>query len=205
MEDRRCVRVTVPEALFVEGALWVRPKHAPTRLSLQDLGAPQLRFECGSRLLRVEDLSANGVRLTLARPAGLGEGLAMLKGAKCLVFLYIKLYQPLTAVEERPLSLFLGAEPVSLCEEENGALALTLDILYRGQPNRDEKSMTFFYVAKYPIRELAAWCDEVTLMDRARERPVARGLRMDRFLLELDAVLAREESAGPPGNQEPPS
>jgi len=203
LENRKCVRVTVPDALFVEGALWIRPPHTPTRLHLSELGAPQLRFAQGSPLLRIDDLSANGLRLTLGRPQGLGEGLAALKSGNCLVFLHLKLHQPLTSVEERPLSLFLGAEPVSLREEENGAIVLALNILYRGQPNRDEKSMTFFYVAKYPIRELAAWCDEVTMMDRARSRPAARGLRMDRFLLELDSVLEREENGGQPQNQEP--
>ena len=141
LENRKCVRVTVPDTLFVEGALWIRPQHAPTRLHLMELGAPQLRFAQGSPLLRIDDLSANGLRLTLARPQGLGEGLAALKSGNCLVFLYIKLHQPLTSVEERPLSLFLGAEPVSLREEENGGIVLTLNILYRGQPNRDEKSM----------------------------------------------------------------
>lgn len=202
VEDRKCVRVAVPPALFREGALWVRPWHVPTRLHLLELGRPHLRFEPGSGSLRIDDLSANGLRVTLAEPAALNGHLEQLRSGECLIFLHLKLMQPLSAVEERPLSLLLGLAPVSLREEESGALVLTMNILYRGQPDRDDKSLTFFYVAKYPIRELAAWCDEVTLMDRVPVRPVARGLRMDRFLLELDTVLAQAEAHTPPQNQE---
>jgi len=194
VEDRKCVRVVVPQALFLEGALWVRPNQVPTRLHLLQLGWPDLRFSRESSALRLEDLSANGLRITLADPASLGENLALLKSRQCLVFLHLKLSQPLSAVEDRPLSLLLGVAPVSLREEKDGGLQVTLNILYRGQPDRDDKSLTFFYVAKYPIRELAAWCDEVTLMDRVPTRPAARGLRMDRFLLELDTVLAKAEA-----------
>ncbi len=194
-EDRQCVRVAVPEALFVEAALWVKPPHVPTRLSLAALGRPQLRLADNPRGLRIEDISANGLRLTLPRPAELGDAAVMLSGGPCLVFLYFKLNQPLTAVADRPLTLFLGAEPVAVRPQDDGSLVVTLNIVYRGQPNRDEKSLTFFYVARYPIRDLAAWCDEVTLMDRAQDRPAARGLRMDRFLLELDAELERARAA----------
>jgi hypothetical protein len=201
MEDRKCVRVAVPSALFREGALWVRPQHVPTRLHLLELGRPDLRFELGSGALHIDDLSANGLRVTIAEPSALDGRLEQLKSGECLIFLHLKLLQPLSALEERPLSLLLGLAPVSLREGEGGALILTMNILYRGQPDRDDKSLTFFYVAKYPIRELAAWCDEVTLMDRVPVRPAARGLRMDRFLLELDAVLAQAEAQTSPQNQ----
>jgi hypothetical protein len=191
----------VPSALFREGALWVRPQHVPTRLHLLELGRPDLRFELGSGALHIDDLSANGLRVTIAEPSALDGRLEQLKSGECLIFLHLKLLQPLSALEERPLSLLLGLAPVSLREGEGGALILTMNILYRGQPDRDDKSLTFFYVAKYPIRELAAWCDEVTLMDRVPVRPAARGLRMDRFLLELDAVLAQAEAQTSPQNQ----
>jgi len=202
LEDRKCVRVVVPPALFLEGALWVKPEHVPTHLHLLELGRPDLRFLRESAALRIEDLSANGMRITLSNPASLGERLPLLESRQCLIFLHIKLSQPLSAVEDRPLSLLLGVTPISLREQEDGRLMVALNILYRGQPDRDDKSLTFFYVAKYPIRELAAWCDEVTLMDRLPQRPVARGLRMDRFLLELDTVLAQAEAQTAPPTQE---
>ncbi|MDR3640810.1 MAG: hypothetical protein P4L39_05760 [Humidesulfovibrio sp.] len=193
-DDRKCVRVTVPQSLLLDGALWVRPAHVPTHLHLLELGRPDLRFTAVPPCLRIEDLSANGLRITLMDPKTLGQNLDMLKSGPCLVFLHLKLSQPLSAVEDRPLSLLLGVTPVAVREEEDGQLVVALNILYRGQPDRDDKSLTFFYVAKYPIRELAAWCDEVTLMDRVPQRPIARGLRMDRFLLELDTVLTQAES-----------
>ncbi|GAB6124858.1 hypothetical protein [Humidesulfovibrio idahonensis] len=203
VEDRKCVRVAVPQALFLEGALWVRPEHVPTRLHLLELGQADLRFARESSALRIEDLSANGMRITLTEPAAsLGPALHLLTSGPCLVFLYLKLSQPLSAVEDRPLSLLLGMAPIALRQQEDGTLAASLNILYRGQPDRDDKSLTFFYVARYPIRELAAWCDEVTLMDRLPQRPVARGLRMDRFLLELDTALAHAEPQGPPQNKD---
>lgn len=194
IEDRKCVRVAVPAALFIEGALWIRPEQVPTRMHLLDLGRPDLRVEHGATSLRFDDLSANGLRVTLAAPETLGPALDLLKAGRCLILLHLKLAQPLSAMEERPLSLLLGLAPVSLREEPDGSLGVSMNILYRGQPDRDDKSLTFFYVAKYPIRELAAWCDEVTLMDRVPTRPAARGLRMDRFLLELDTALAQAEA-----------
>jgi hypothetical protein len=202
VEDRECVRVAVPPALFLEGAVWIKQEHVPTRLHLLELGRPDLRFLRESPALRIEDLSANGMRITLSNPAILGERLPLLKSSQCLIYFHIKLSQPLSAVEDRPLSLLLGVTPISLREQENGHLEVTLNILYRGQPDRDDKSLTFFYVAKYPIRELAAWCDEMTLMDRLPQRPVARGLRMDRFLLELDTVLAQANAQAAPLTQE---
>jgi hypothetical protein len=194
MEDRKCLRVAVPQALLLEGALWIRPEGVPTRLHLLELGHPDLRFTSATRGLHIEDLSANGLRITLENPQAMGPRLELFKSGRCLAFLHLKLSQPLSAVEDRPLSLLLGVAPVFVRELEDGRLVVALSILYRGQPDRDAKSLTFFYVAKYPIRELAAWCDEVTLMDRLPQRPAARGLRMDRFLLELDTVLAQAEN-----------
>ena len=204
LQDRKCVRVAVPQALFLEGALWVRPEHVPTRLHLLELDQPDLRFARESPALRIEDLSANGMRITLPDPsASLGAALPLLTSGHCLVFLYLKLSQPLSAVEDRPLSLLLGVAPIALQKQDDGQLTASLNILYRGQPDRDDKSLTFFYVARYPIRELAAWCDEVTLMDRLPQRPVARGLRMDRFLLELDTALAQAgPQPSPPNNDQ---
>jgi hypothetical protein len=194
IENRKCVRVPVPPALFIAGALWIRPEQVPTRMHLLDLGQPDLRVEHGDTLLRFDNLSANGVHVTLTAPEKLGPALDLLKADRCLILLHLKLAQPLSAVEERPLSLLLGLAPVFLREGPDGSLGVGMNILYRGQPDRDAKSLTFFYVAKYPIRELAAWCDEVTLMDRVPTRPVARGLRMDRFLLELDTALDHAEA-----------
>jgi len=188
--DRKCVRVHVPQGLLREAALWVRPLQVPTRLHLLELGRPDVLSLPHPTALRIDNISASGLRLILGNPQDMGTALELLKSQNCLAFLYLKLAQPLSAVEERPLALLLGVEPVAL-REENGQLAAAMNILYRGQPDRDDKSLTFFYVGKYPIRELAAWCDEVTLMDRAPMRTAARGLRMDRFLSELDMLLAQ--------------
>lgn len=195
MADRRTLRVAVPQALFQEAALWMRPVHTPTRLHLQELGSPDLRCAAGSDVLRIEDISASGLRLTLARPEALGSGLALLKPDAGLPYLYLKLTQPISAMEERPLALLLCVAPVAVRQQEDGRLMVAMNILYRGQPDRDDKSLTFFYVAKHAIRELAVWCDEVALMERVPQRPAARGLRLDRLLLELDTLLAQGVSS----------
>lgn len=191
MADRQNLRVPVPRSLFQEAALWVRPSHAPTRLHLLELGRPDLRCGADSPTIRLDDISASGLKLSLARPEGLDEVIARLKSDDCLCYVYLKLSQPLSAQEEHPLALLLGVVPVAVREAEDGALSMAMNILYRGQPDRDDKSMTFFYVAKHAIRELAAWCNEVTLMDRVSQRAGARGLRMERLLLELDTLLPR--------------
>ncbi len=191
MADRQNLRVPVPRSLFQEAALWVRPSHTPTRLHLLELGRPDLRCGADSPAIRLEDISASGLKLTLARPEGLDEAIARLRSDDCLCYVYLKLSQPLSAQEEHPLALLLGVVPVAVREAEDGALSMAMNILYRGQPDRDDKSLTFFYVAKHAIRELAAWCNEVTLMERVPQRAGARGLRMERLLLELDTLLPR--------------
>lgn len=195
--DRQCVRVTLPRELFREAALWVRPPGALSRVHLLEIGRPDLRFSGDSPAVHIDDISANGLRITLRHPQDLGDSLALLKSGACLVYLYLKLAQPLSALEERPLSLFLGVTPVAV-REEDGQLVVAVGILYRGQPDRDDKSVTFFYVAKYPIRELTVWCDEVTLMDRPPLRPAEKGLHMDRFMLELDTLLAQAQPSASP-------
>jgi len=196
VEDRKCVRVSVPPALFLEAAMWVRPWQTPTHATLQELGAPDLRFAAATGALRIDDLSANGLRITLGPAQSLNDKRELFLSGVCLVYFYLKLAQPLSIEEDRPLSLLLGVVPVTT-REEDGRLVATLNILYRGQPDRNEKGLTFFYVAKHPIRELASWCDEVTLMDRRPLRAAARGVRMNRFLLEVDSALAQATSPRP--------
>lgn len=193
LADRRNLRVPVPRSLFQQAALWVRPSHTPTRLHLLELGRPDLRCGADSELLRLEDISASGLKLTLARPqelgGGSGEALALLRSEACLCYVYLKLSQPLSAQEEHSLSLLLGAVPVAVRDTEDGGLSMAMNFLYRAQPDRDEKSLTFFYVARYAIRELAAWCDEVLRMENAHEHHESRGVRLNRLLLELDTAL----------------
>ncbi|MBI5518735.1 MAG: hypothetical protein HY916_01600 [Desulfovibrio sp.] len=194
MADRRSLRVAVPQPLFREAALWLRPAHTPTRLNLKELGRPDLVCPAGCGSLLIEDISATGLRLLLPRPEELGPGLALLSGAGGLPYLYLKLAQPLSAQEEQSLALLLAVEPVAASRTENGGLSVAVNILYRAQPDRDDKALTFFYVARYAIRELAAWCDEVARMDRAPARAQPRGLRMNRLLLELDALPGQEQN-----------
>lgn len=200
--NRRCMRVTVPSDLFRTAGLWLRPWAAPTRLDLLELGAPDLRFSAdpareenpraAASGLRIDDLSANGMRLTLTRPAELGQKLALLRAPDCLCLVYLQLAHPLATEDVLPLSIFLGTRPVAL-REEDGWLTLTLNILYRGQPERRDKALTFFYVGEHPIRELAAWCDEVQRLDRLPDPHPARGLQLSRLFFEIDAALAQAE------------
>jgi|GEM_PF-1002212 len=195
--DRQCVRVAAPQGLLLEAALWARPRGPLTRLHLADLGRPDLRYAAGDSALRLDDVSANGLRLTLERPEALGPALDRLTSDDCLCLLYLKLGRPLSSAEEQPLALFLGATPVA-ARADDGRLALALNILYRAQPERDDKALTFFNVSRRPIRELAAWCDEAARLDHAEPRPAFRGLHLSRLLAELDALAAQAEAAAPP-------
>jgi hypothetical protein len=197
MADRKCLRVAAPQGLLLEAALWVRPPEPPARLHLLELGRPVLRCAAGDPALALDDVSANGLRMTLARPQDLGPALPALAAGDCLCLLYLKLAQPLSSPDELPLTLFLGAAPVS-AHEDGGRLLVALNIIRRGQPERDDKALTLYNVSGQPIRELAAWCDEVARMERAEARQLPRGLRLGRLMHELDALPERVAEAASP-------
>lgn len=191
-ERRNNYRVDAPPGFLREVALWSGRNGADGRLTLEDLGAPDVLGLAGAGGIALTDVSTRGLRLRLsvevAQCLGLmSEGRMRADLPTVGLHVYLKLLSPIVGAPDRNYTLFLGAR-VTHGEHVPGAVLLGLHITSRGVPEKAEKAFRMFDVGRYGVKELTRWCDEVARMGRGLQPAPSPGLDLEHLLAELDAA-----------------
>ncbi|GEB79733.1 hypothetical protein [Nitratidesulfovibrio vulgaris] len=182
-ERRACYRVDAPAGFLREVALWLRPNMGTSAIvTLDCLGAPD--FVASSELhgVRLEDVSTRGLGFSFV-PQVLPGGEQLRNRS---LYVYIKLHSPAVNRENPRYCLFLGARAVHLAQHGD-RLHMGLRITQRGTPERTSKAIRMFDVARFGVRELTRWCDDMTRMGRGMLPPATPGLDMEQLLSEIAA------------------
>lgn len=183
-ERRACYRVDAPPGFLREVALWLRPdKRTDVMVTLESLGAPDFVASNELHGVRLEDVSTRGLGFSFV-PRVLPEGEQLRDRS---LYVYIKLHSPAVNRENPRYCLFLGARAVHLAQHGD-RLHMGLRITQRGSPERTTKAIRMFDVARFGVRELTRWCDDMTRMGRGMLPPAAPGLDMEYLLSEIAAL-----------------
>ena len=184
---REELRLEPPRQYVLEAALWLRPSPRSDRLTIADMGQPDLTVSGCADALTVQNLSSQGARLGLpCQPAGEdGPGTRE-------VWLYLKLFAPWDQENGNRLSLFLRAEAARL-EPRDGGCRLALRFLAKGVPERDAKALWFTDAERFGVSELYRWLQAYARHSLA-PRPPQRGLDLDRLLEEIASLYPGRRS-----------
>ncbi|MGJ3522958.1 hypothetical protein ACR4XJ_07970 [Nitratidesulfovibrio sp. D1] len=189
-ERRNNYRVDAPAGFLREAALWYGRDGAGGRLTLEDLGAPDVLGLAGAGGIALTDVSTRGLRLRLDEGAAHCLRLVPESGPPGgVLYVYLKLMSPAPGAETRYCTLFLGTR-VTHVEHAPGAVLLGLHITSRGVPERAEKAFRMFDTGRYGVKELTRWCDEVARMGRGLLPAPSPGLDLEHLLAEIDAAHA---------------
>lgn len=180
---RNSFRLDVDDGDVIELAAWIRPALEPTTFHVRELGMPNLLLGRVNCSLRLDNLSADGLGVSL--PVACRHYPKELQRQALLV--YLKLANPLNSSEE-PLSLLLGCTVRALRHTEE-RIYLGLHIVCEGVPDAGEKVVHLINVEKYGITDLTRWCDEKDRALRSGLRGMSTGLRMERLLSEIACAL----------------
>lgn len=183
-ERRTCYRVDVPPGFLREVALWLRP-HEPSNgiVALDSLGQPDFVASSEMHGVRLEDVSTRGLGFSFV-PLALPPA-AQLRERD--LYVYIKLHAPAVTREAPRYCLFLGARAVHVAHHED-RLHVGLRITERGTAERASKAIRMFDVARFGVRELTRWCDDMARMGRGLLPPPSPGLDMEHLLSEIAAL-----------------
>lgn len=184
---RNSFRLDVQDGDVMELAAWIRPSLEPTTIHVAELGMPNLLLGRVNCSLRLDNLSAEGLGVSLRKacryyPADLKDQ---------YVLVYMKLASPMDPSDE-PLPLLLACSIVALRSTEE-RIYLGLHIVCEGVPDASEKKLHLVNVEKYGISDLTRWCDEKDRATRSGLKAAPKGLRMERLLAEIAAALDVDE------------
>lgn len=193
-ERRHNYRVDAPPGFLREVALWSGRAGADGRLTLEDLGAPDVLGLAGTGGIALTDVSTRGLRMRLSTKAAQCLGLAS-EGTLPVglpaggLHVYLKLLSPAAGAVARNYTLFLWTR-VTHVDHVPGAVLLGLHITSRGVPEKAEKAFRMFDAGRYGVKELTRWCDEVARMGRGLQPAPSPGLDLEHLLAEIDAARA---------------
>lgn len=186
-ERRSNYRVDAPAGFLCEAALWYGRERTGSRLTLENLGAPDVLGLVGGGGMCLVNVSTRGLRLRLTPEAmtrlrfsggGLPAG---------VLHVYLKLTSPLSGGSLRCCTLFLETRVVHM-EQACDAVLLGLHIIARGVPERTEKAFRMFDTESHGVKELTRWCDEVARMGRGLLPQPSPGLDLEHLLAEIDVA-----------------
>lgn len=179
LDQRRSLRVSPPASLVREIAVWFAPPCAEPTLALADLGMPDLVSMRCSTTLRIFDISAVGMRLSIDK--SVFPTVNQIKCGHCYV--YLKLMTPLPG-KNTLRCLLLGVKLMGLASDEK-SIHLRCQIVTRAQPAGASKSFSLFKIEKVGIKEISVWCDEISRMGRGILPPITCCMDMENLLVEV--------------------
>ena len=183
-EQRRSdFRVAVPEGSVRELALWFCPDRDFVRLSVAELGQPELALtRLGSGRMAVADLSIRGMGLLVDFPQLFMDRLVELDG----LLAYLQLWDPSAEDPHGVLSVFVHCHLARLAPKDDGYFLGTRFVRF-AVASRHEKAMEFRDAERCGVGDLARWCDNVARgLTFTGSRPLG-GLDMDHLLAEIAA------------------
>jgi len=186
---RNSFRLDVEDGDVIELAAWFRPALTPTTFHIRDLGMPDLLLGRVNCSLRLDNLSADGLGISLRRVCRYDpEDIR-----RQAVLVYMKLANPVdSACEPLPLLVACSIQALRATEDR---LYLGLHIVCEGVPDASAKLVHLVNVEKYGISDLTRWCDEKDRATRSGLKAAPAGLRIERLLSEIAAVLDCDEDA----------
>lgn len=178
-ERRQSFRLSPPQGLVKEMALWFMPPCAEPTLGLAELGAPHLLCMHDEPKVILNDISAVGMRFTVDKKHL--PPVSLLKSGHCYV--YLKLATPLPG-KATLRCLLVGMRVLGLASSATG-VKLRGQIMTRAKPAGASRSFALFRVERVGIKDISVWIDEILRMGRGLLPTIRRCMDMDNLLVEI--------------------